>query len=84
MKRRGPSGTPLGSELLTTREAAAYMRISRYTLEYWRCRGPIRGPRYLKVHRHAIRYRVVDLETFLESRLVEPALERNGAADCHA
>jgi hypothetical protein len=64
----------MGGELLTTYEAATYLSISRYTLEAWRVgRGRECGPRYLKVHAHAIRYRLCDLETFLEGRLVEPA-----------
>jgi hypothetical protein len=66
----------MGGELLTTAEAAAYMRISPYTLGYWRTRSKPRcGPRYIKVHAHAIRYRLCDLEAYLESRLVDPARE---------
>jgi len=65
----------MGGELLTTAEAAAYMRISPYALHYWRSRGPFPGPRYLKVHAHAVRYRLSDLEAYLESRLVDPAHE---------
>ena len=66
----------LGGELLTTAEAAAYMRISPYTLGYWRTRSKPRcGPPYLKVHAHAVRYRLCDLEAYLESRLVDPARE---------
>jgi hypothetical protein len=78
-KRAGKhSADLLGGELLTVREAAAHMRISPYTLDYWRSRGPLPGPRYLKVHAHAIRYRLCDVEAYLESRFVEPARETQG------
>lgn len=73
-KTAGRSEDLLGGELLTTVEAAAYMRISPYTLGYWRTRSKPRcGPRYLKVHAHAIRYRLCDLEDYLESRFIDPA-----------
>jgi hypothetical protein len=65
----------MGGELLTTVEAAVYMRISRHTLRYWRTRGSLSGPRYLKVHAHRVLYRLADLEAYLESRLVGPVHE---------
>jgi len=65
----------MGGELLTTAEAAAYMRISPHTLHFWRSRKQRCGPRYLKVHAHAVRYRLFDVEVWLESRLVEPVRE---------
>jgi hypothetical protein len=72
-KPGGRSGVPMGCELLTTAEAAAYMRISPATLAFWRGRKHRCGPRYLKVHAHAVRYYLSDLQTFLISRFVEPA-----------
>lgn len=69
----------MGGELLTTDEAAAHMRINPATLRYWRKSKQRCGPRYLKVHAHAVRYRLADLEDYLESRLVEPAREVRGA-----
>jgi hypothetical protein len=75
-KRGGRHSEPLlGGELLTVREAAAHLGISWHTLHYWRFRRPQSGPPYIKVHTHAIRYRLCDLEAFLESRLVEPGRE---------
>ena len=52
--------------LLTTVEAAAFLRISRRTLERHRVIGT--GPRYLKVgpgKRARVLYRAVDVESWL-------------------
>jgi len=72
-KPAGRSGVLIGRDLLTTREAALYTSINQYTLNYWRTRKHRRGPPFLKLHAHAVRYRLCDLEAFLENRLVEPA-----------
>jgi hypothetical protein len=58
--------------LLTTREAAAYLSVSPYTLELWRTRKQRCGPRHYKIHSHCIRYCRADLDMFLEGRAVEP------------
>jgi hypothetical protein len=78
-KTGGHSEDLMGGELLTTVEAAAYMRIPADTLRFWRVRRWQRGPRYLKVHYRAVRYRLCDLEAYLESRLVEPGRDGRGA-----
>lgn len=51
---------------LDSNEAAEYLGLQRTTLEAWRCRGG--GPRFVKLGR-AVRYRRVDLDTWIESRL---------------
>lgn len=61
-----------GSGLLTTKEAARYLTLSQHTLEYWRKRTERRGPVFIKLHGHAIRYRMSDLERFLDARTVQP------------
>jgi predicted DNA-binding transcriptional regulator AlpA len=66
-------GTSDESELLTVREAARYLRISKYTLDYWRRLKTRRGPRYFKLHPHAVRYRLIDLSRFLDKCAVDPA-----------
>jgi hypothetical protein len=75
MTRGAQFGGPASarSELLTTAEAAQYLRISPETWNYWRSRAQRRGPRYIKIHAHGIRYRLRDLDAYIESRLVEPA-----------
>ena len=51
------------SKLMTTPEAAEYLRMKKNTLEIWRVQGF--GPRFLKLGR-LVKYRLVDLERFLE------------------
>ena len=71
-KPGGPSGHPMGGQLLNTREAAAYLGVNRWTLELWRTRKRRCGPSFIKLHAHAVRYRLRDLDAFLEGRLVKP------------
>ncbi len=63
----------MGGQLFTTAEAAAYLSMNAYTLEFWRTRKQRCGPVYLRIHSHCIRYRLADLDAFLESRVVKPA-----------
>ena len=65
-----PEGHPRTNQLLTEKEAAAVLRLSDATLRSWRKRAI--GPRYYKVGRDAVRYRLDDLETFIRDGLVEP------------
>ena len=52
-------------ELLTTKEAARYLRVSPRTLERYRVTG--QGPRYLKIGR-LVFYRKSDLDAWLAER----------------
>ena len=52
--------------LLTTQEAARELRLTKATLEAWRCRGG--GHAFVKFGR-AVRYRREDLDKFLISSL---------------
>ena len=54
-------------DVLTTVEAARYVRLGKPTLERFRLTGE--GPLYAKLG-GAVRYRRADLEKWLESRLV--------------
>lgn len=54
-------------DVLTTAEAARYVRLGKPTLERFRLTGE--GPLYAKLG-GAVRYRRVDLDKWLESRLV--------------
>ena len=60
------------SEVLNTREAAAFLRLGKPTLERFRLTGA--GPRYCKLG-GAVRYRRADLEAWLESRLTQSTSE---------
>lgn len=57
----------MSSNILNTREAAAYCRLGKPTLERFRISGD--GPRYCKLG-GAVRYRQADLDNWLESRLI--------------
>jgi len=52
--------------LLKTPEVAKQLRVTKATLESWRCRGG--GPQFVKYGR-AVRYRPEDIEIFLEKSL---------------
>lgn len=54
------------SDILNTREAAQYVRLGKPTLERFRITGD--GPPYCKLG-GAVRYRLTDLDAWLESRL---------------
>ena len=53
--------------LLTTKEAAAFLRVHYHTLEVWRSTGRYPGLPFVRVGRHAVRYRMSDLERFVGS-----------------
>lgn len=53
---------------LNTSEAAAYLGLSRGTLEVWRSLG--KGPRYRKFGRRVL-YELKDLDDYSTSRIVE-------------
>jgi len=55
--------------LLNTREAADVLGVAPGTLEDWRARGTGQGPKWLKVG-HAVRYRLQELEEWIEARVV--------------
>ena len=57
----------MDNDVLTTVEAARYVRLGKPTLERFRLTGE--GPRYAKLG-GAVRYRRADLDQGLESRLV--------------
>jgi excisionase family DNA binding protein len=52
-------------DIMTTAEAARYVRLGRPTLERLRVSG--KGPIYVKLGR-SVRYRKADLDAWLESR----------------
>lgn len=56
------------SRLLTETAAADYLGFSIRALQAWRCNG--RGPRFVKISARAIRYRLADLMSWSEERVV--------------
>lgn len=69
--------TPTPAAVLNTLEAAAYLNIRPSTLEQWRWNG--RGPRFCKIGR-SCRYRVADLDAFLNDRAFVSTTEAQAAA----
>ncbi len=62
--------------LLTPFQAAEFLglldrrgNVSTETLAQWRSQG--RGPRYIKLEKRLVRYRLSDLESYLTSHSVE-------------
>jgi hypothetical protein len=53
--------------MLTTAEAAVYLKLAQVTLVRWR--GEQIGPRYVKQGRY-VRYRQADLDTWVDAHVV--------------
>ncbi len=66
-------------DLLDTRQLAARLDLQPATLEQWRWSG--KGPAYVKLGGR-VRYRVQDLESWIESR-VRRSTSDTGAEDAH-
>ncbi len=57
--------------LLTSKDAAEYLNLSESTLKKWRAQG--RGPLFSRLP--AVRYRLADLEKFIQERAVSNSPE---------
>jgi len=65
MTQEFPSGAAYArSELLTRREAAAYLGVSEQTLAIWKCTGRYNLP-YVKIGR-LVKYKRADLDAFIQ------------------
>lgn len=60
------STTIPASPLMTTQEAADYLRTPRKTLEHWRYVG--KGPKCGKIGR-TVMYRLADLDAFISAQM---------------
>jgi predicted DNA-binding transcriptional regulator AlpA len=56
---------------LTPIQAAKYLGVSEGVLRLWRSKGE--GPRHFKAGEKLIRYRRIDLDSWIEARLSAPA-----------
>lgn len=54
------------SELLRPEQAAVRCNVSKFTLRHWRLNGA--GPRFIRLSRRAVRYRLSDIEEWLKER----------------
>jgi predicted DNA-binding transcriptional regulator AlpA len=57
------------SQLLTTAEAGAYLRMAAHTLTRWRSQG--KGPSFVRVG-GSVFYRVAELDAYIESSVTAP------------
>jgi excisionase family DNA binding protein len=65
--------------MLTTHEAASYLRLSPRTLERLRVSGT--GPKHCRLGRRSIRYRQQDLDAYVAGRVVASTSQKgNGNA----
>jgi predicted DNA-binding transcriptional regulator AlpA len=83
---------PAALSMLTEEQAAEYISMSTHYLRCDRYRGTTRGhtpgPRFLKLGRNKVRYRICDLDEWIASRVVErkaesakrPRLRKSAAA----
>ncbi len=60
--------------VLTETRAARYVGVSPAVLRLWRSQTPAQGPRYFRAGSKLIRYRVHDLNEWIEQRLSAPAV----------
>lgn len=67
----GAKNTAARQPLMTTPEAAAYLKFSEETLKDWRRDNT--GPAYIKIHGAHVRYRVRDLDAWLDAQTVGAA-----------
>ncbi|MDA2916255.1 helix-turn-helix domain-containing protein [Nitrospinae bacterium AH_259_B05_G02_I21] len=67
----------MNKQLLSTAEAANFLRLSPATLRTWRCRGA--GPEYLKIE-GTVRYDQDMLRAWLRRRVRKPKAQ--SAAGC--
>jgi excisionase family DNA binding protein len=66
--------------MLTTHEAASYLRLSPRTLERLRVQGT--GPKFFRPSNRSIRYRQQDLEAYIAARVVASTSEKgNGKSN---
>lgn len=56
--------------IMTEHEAAQHLALSVHTLRAWRAQR--RGPAFVRIGRRAIRYRMADLDAYLQQGTVSP------------
>jgi predicted DNA-binding transcriptional regulator AlpA len=56
--------------VINPEEASKIMGFERRTLDNWRSAG--KGPAYVKLSRRKVGYLLADIQTFIQSRRIEP------------
>lgn len=65
--------------MLTPKQAAHYLGISEGALRLWRTEG--KGPRHFKAGEKLVRYRRVDLDSWIEERLSAEHQPKDSSAE---
>jgi predicted DNA-binding transcriptional regulator AlpA len=68
--------------MLTSHEAAGYLRLSQRTLERLRCSSL--GPKFIRCGRRSVRYCQSDLDQWIASRVVRSTSEELALAEGRA
>lgn len=67
------SASDTADKLCTPVETASLLGIAPQTMAHWRVRGS--GPRYVLLNRRCVRYRLSDIQAWLDSRVQESTAE---------
>ncbi len=67
MTKKNPRSIHIAAVLLSTKQAADYLGISKRTLDRWRWSGS--GIPYVRLSGRCIRYRLCDLDTWVGKRV---------------
>lgn len=59
--------------VMNEKDAANYLGLTARALQAWRYQG--RGPKFVRVSARCVRYRVADLDAWLEARIVQSTSE---------
>ncbi len=69
---------PSNNKYINTKEAAHYLGLAVNTLEKYRSIGN-KGPKYYRISKSAIRYKVSDLDTYMEENCFSATCEYDEA-----
>lgn len=75
---RAQKETLFGDPLIDEKQAAEYLGYTTRALQNWRLRGG--GPRFVRVSARSIRYRISDIEAWIEARIVSSTSDPGAAA----
>ncbi len=78
MSAKTTTASEVRDPLLTTTEAAEYLGVTPRCAEAWRVRGG--GPPFIKISARAVRYRLSDLNRWIEERLRTSTSDDGAAA----
>ncbi|MBE3604327.1 helix-turn-helix domain-containing protein [bacterium] len=57
------------NQMMSGPKAAEFLGVSKKTIENWRQQG--KGPRFVRLSRRAVRYRIADLLEFIQRKTVD-------------